>query len=78
MSNPNDTTTRLPSPALVLGGLFILYLGSIGPAARLTQEGFISKNSQFCETLFGPILWVMERSELVGDLVFEYIELWGA
>lgn len=77
MSDENATTTRLPNPLLVLGGLFILYLGSIGPVARLTQEGYISNASPLCKIFFAPVLWTMEHSELVRDLVFAYLDLWG-
>jgi len=52
----------------------VLYVASIGPACWLFYWDVVSIGS--FNAFYAPILWLGERSELIGDAIRWYVSLW--
>ncbi len=53
----------------------VLYVVSIGPAAKLMQAGTIS--SGFYQRAYAPIGWITWPNEIAERALWWYFDLWG-
>jgi hypothetical protein len=74
---PQAHSPRWPGGRVLAPFVIMLYLLSTGPICRLQAEGIISDDNRLLETLYLPLRWAMQSSELVRDAVFLYLSLWG-
>ena len=62
--------------ALWSAGLLAFYVLSIGPAAKLVDEGVIPL--RYVEPVYEPIEWVMDNCDPARDVILWYlVKVWG-
>ncbi len=77
MSKPNDKSGWRTVIVIGLAVLLLLlggYLLSTGPAALLTQNGYMSANTLL--TVYRPITWAGKQSPTFNRAILWYIKLW--
>lgn len=65
--------------AIILGYAslgIVLYILSTGPYVSLADHLDSPSMMTFGESLYAPLIWLSDRSELFQDLMFQYLDLW--
>jgi hypothetical protein len=67
--------------ALLLGAVLVLlpmlYVLSIGPVARMLEDGWISKSWEpTLESAYFPVIWAVDTSPAVDSVMTNYMHMW--
>jgi len=59
---------------LILGGVLLAYVLSVGPVVRLVDRGHL--NETHMEALYAPLIALSDRWSLADDFLEWYCDLW--
>ena len=54
--------------------LLPIYVLSVGPALWFCNHGYMSEDA--ITPFYAPLKWLVERSELIGNVMRWYVALW--
>ena len=75
---PRPRSERRSWPAVVLAVVLllpVLYVASIGPAARMAKHGAYNRTVR---VVYWPVFWPSELSDRYDQLLYWYLLQWGA
>lgn len=77
--NENERNSHWKTAAICVPLLLVLYALSIGPAVWITANVPLQYSTTAIKTIeyvYAPLGWLIEQSETINDLYFQYVSLW--